>query len=659
MGNAETIQRLINGGIAVDLRDDSALEDTTLHWACSFGHLEVAKLLILNGIDIAITNSEGMTPLHIAAKNNFVEVTRLLLEEGAVVDALDHQQQTALSLTSSSAVTQLLENPPEPSRTLRNAFLEKQAALLLKQQSEEATPKVSDLDEEQQKVTSSAQERFDDFEDPNLEGGFRCAETKDHEEDGVLLVFWPPVLTQQRQPGRFLALNNEENLYIALSAAQNISSDAHQQPDILSLLSHSGLLDTLDEMGFQVQVKRTAKQAKLRLTIDNNLCPAKHSYQIVVTENSIVLTAGDATGLLYALYTFQQLLQLHSTVKTETVPHQTTTSQPQQRLHIPVILIEDRPSLSTRSVLWSFRHDAQHTLAQMHSYVALCSKLRLSRLYCIVDCDGEGTDDEEDGVVALEENEQTVTKELESPPAIPINPVLTSQNNHDDNHPTYNHTEETAAKLCALDALCRGLCVELVPTVVLSSLSDSLPSETLRNFSHSLINVVLLLDEAQAQRDLEVVLAQQQLSQSSTDLNNSSTINHNHTDNSAHIDNHHNLPVITLGDYCNLLCQQLLREIQSAGFRTVQWSCSRWFGQLAPARVHAASLGISLVECSLSHLYPAKLFMKPLVATQHYLGHLAHYVDAGKRHESVNYCGVGRDHAFCDAVLLVLSHINM
>jgi ankyrin repeat protein len=53
---------------------------TPLHWAYS---QEVVRLLIENDADVDAIDSQGRTPLHIAAQNNWVDVARILIEKSA------------------------------------------------------------------------------------------------------------------------------------------------------------------------------------------------------------------------------------------------------------------------------------------------------------------------------------------------------------------------------------------------------------------------------------------------------------------------------------------------------------------------------------------------------------------------------------------------
>lgn len=58
---------------------------TPLHYAAAWGHAECVAVLLKHDAPINVVNSEGYTPLHVGA--GFVEVTRLLIQHGALVNS--------------------------------------------------------------------------------------------------------------------------------------------------------------------------------------------------------------------------------------------------------------------------------------------------------------------------------------------------------------------------------------------------------------------------------------------------------------------------------------------------------------------------------------------------------------------------------------------
>lgn len=130
LGHTEAVSRLLSGGIAADVRDGSSSDDSTLHWACSFGHIEVVRLLLVHGCNVNIRNAHGQLPLHLAVKSCKEDIVALLLLEGASLHAEDSNGKRPIDLLPTSSdnnlgakVEQLLLSPPAPTMELHNAYL--------------------------------------------------------------------------------------------------------------------------------------------------------------------------------------------------------------------------------------------------------------------------------------------------------------------------------------------------------------------------------------------------------------------------------------------------------------------------------------------------------------------------------------------------------
>ncbi|XP_057666369.1 putative mediator of RNA polymerase II transcription subunit 26 [Diorhabda carinulata] len=83
---------------------------TPLHWACSKGHLQIAKLLLLYGANPSESAQGGIRPLHEAVENGFVEIARLLLSYGADPTLATYSGLTPLALTNDEVTKDFLMN---------------------------------------------------------------------------------------------------------------------------------------------------------------------------------------------------------------------------------------------------------------------------------------------------------------------------------------------------------------------------------------------------------------------------------------------------------------------------------------------------------------------------------------------------------------------
>jgi len=92
------VRELLAGGIAVDQRDSDG--NTPLVMAAMAGKTEIARLLIENGADVnAKTNNEG-TSLHGAAFMGHLAMVRLLVENQADLTVLNGNGETAWDVAS-------------------------------------------------------------------------------------------------------------------------------------------------------------------------------------------------------------------------------------------------------------------------------------------------------------------------------------------------------------------------------------------------------------------------------------------------------------------------------------------------------------------------------------------------------------------------------
>jgi len=95
-GFTNSVKRLLSiRNINVNVKDDM-FGWTPLHWAARNGRIEIARLLLQNGADVNAKENYGNTPLHWAAILGHVDNLHLLVENGADLEAQSNNGIRAL-----------------------------------------------------------------------------------------------------------------------------------------------------------------------------------------------------------------------------------------------------------------------------------------------------------------------------------------------------------------------------------------------------------------------------------------------------------------------------------------------------------------------------------------------------------------------------------
>ena len=94
-GFTTSVKRLLSiRNINVNVKDVSG--DTPLHYAARNGHIEISHLLLQNGAEVNVRSMWGRTPLHYAASQGHIDILHLLVENGADLEAQDDDGMRAL-----------------------------------------------------------------------------------------------------------------------------------------------------------------------------------------------------------------------------------------------------------------------------------------------------------------------------------------------------------------------------------------------------------------------------------------------------------------------------------------------------------------------------------------------------------------------------------
>jgi ankyrin repeat protein len=88
LGNSRLVAELLRGGAPVNAGKG---DDSALHFAAQFGHLEVIDALLQAKADVSHATRDGLTPLMVACRYAHPEIASRFLQAGADVNASDKQ----------------------------------------------------------------------------------------------------------------------------------------------------------------------------------------------------------------------------------------------------------------------------------------------------------------------------------------------------------------------------------------------------------------------------------------------------------------------------------------------------------------------------------------------------------------------------------------
>lgn len=121
-GNLEIMKLLVENGAAVDAVNSEG--STALQRASATGHISVVAYLLDHGADINHTGQSGATAILLAAESSFAELVQLLIDRGADLHRATTDGWAPINGSWNHAETTrvLLENGADPNRILNGVF---------------------------------------------------------------------------------------------------------------------------------------------------------------------------------------------------------------------------------------------------------------------------------------------------------------------------------------------------------------------------------------------------------------------------------------------------------------------------------------------------------------------------------------------------------
>lgn len=464
MGRTTKVEQLIKGGIPALLYDGSKLNDTTLHWACSFKNFDVVHLLLLSdNMDVNVLNKENQTPLHTACKTFHKEIISLLLSAGADTTLKDIHGKSAVDYCNGKTELVAILSSPPPSILVGKGLSNAEYGMAPSHASDSTTSPINPNGD------GTVETAIDRREESEGLSGDNAEDVTDRETKASLLVLWPLPQRQVVLPVAPLQLSTDRILTICV---------ASPEIDIYPLLTWTGLMECLDRLGLQLQVQRSAPGSHMRVCVDPSICPGRHRYELLVRTDGILMTASDKTGLFYALSMLVQLISLHAEIIIENDIAQ---------IIIPCISISDWPDVANRGILWSFSQYCRSSSLVMKQIVEKASQLRVNQLFLMIDT-----------IPIYEESSTESTPTASASHTHKTVHFASSPSQGVDVESSHNSISKVSTRLYALDEVCRRHCVELIPTVSLTIPNTMVVMSALRNFCSHIICLVLSFDPSPA-----------------------------------------------------------------------------------------------------------------------------------------------------------------
>lgn len=108
-GHEDVAAHLLERGAAVDSASHNPMKVMPLHSAVAARSLEITRLLIEHGAPVNAVQADHITPLHAAAQNGDIAIVRLLLAAGADPNLRDAEGKTALDFAREEDHSEVVE----------------------------------------------------------------------------------------------------------------------------------------------------------------------------------------------------------------------------------------------------------------------------------------------------------------------------------------------------------------------------------------------------------------------------------------------------------------------------------------------------------------------------------------------------------------------
>lgn len=378
IGNVDTVSRLLDGGIDPNIEDDFMKSEKLIHWACGFGNIDIVREIIAHGAELNPLNSNGGTPLHVAAKSGFVSLVKELLLAGADIEIRDNLGKKAMEYISVEDGVNLFSSSSDTTHEEEDI----KACDIGLETVSNCQSCIDTLPNNDEAPIVIAGDVIESVVMDNVECAYQEKLKTDCEYDPIPtpIKLWPlPKLIRSYNRNKFWTMTNTKSVHFHTLGSHEFSDDIH------SLLNWSGVLDEFDRHSINVQIKNhrdvvnTGNEcsACIRVEVNEATCPGISRYELTIRADYILVRGSDDQGLFYGLQTLKNWIRYYSEVIHPT--------EDETLLRIHLVDIYDWPDSFLRSVMWSGRGRAQLTSISMKENIEFLSKNRVNRLYFLLD----------------------------------------------------------------------------------------------------------------------------------------------------------------------------------------------------------------------------------------------------------------------------------